>query len=400
MFSNGSLAQRTRPETESAREGFAEAVALTARGHSGSSRAIAVRPASWRCRSVSLVAAPRVVDLVEAHRRRWRDSSVETAIFGPIDAGRVAGWYERVSVAALRSPIRRALFFAASAGCVGGVELGDGRQVVIKAYQPRWSFDLLTAVSSIQQRLAAAGFACPVPEVPPVHFEGVAASIDRLLFDPGMRLLDMNEMSVSAAGLAEAMSVLRPEHAQWWLDTHAMDRPSGSLYPIPHNPLFDFSVNAEEVAWIDELAAAALVAQDRDDTPPRMLHGDWSARNIRIVDNRLVASYDWDSVGAFPESRGMGIAAATWRSIGEANDPAAPDSNEIDTYLDAYIKSAGGSRSRQWRTAAMGSALYTLAYTARCEHSLEARDPRHPPRRARDTLDIDRDGFLAAIRAP
>jgi hypothetical protein len=277
------------------------------------------------------------------------------------------------------------------------MELIDGRQVVIKAYQPRWSFHLLQAVSSTQQRLAAAGFASPVPEIAPLRFEGVVASIDRLLFDPGMRLLETNEMSISAASFAEAVSILGAVDARPWVDKHAMDRPSGSLYPIPHNPLFDFSLNAERAAWIDELAAAALVAQDRDDTPPRMLHGDWSARNIRVVGNRLVASYDWDSLGAFHESRGVGIAAATWRSTGEAHDPAAPDSKEIDTYLDTYVKAAGGSRGRQWRTAAMGSALYTLAYTARCEHALEARGPHHQPRRARDTLEADREGFLAAI---
>jgi len=346
------------------------------------------------------VTAPRVVDLVEAHRRRWGDSSPETAIFGAIDREGVAGWYERMCVATLRSPIGRALFFAASAGCVGGVELVDGRQVVIKAYQPRWSFDLLQAVSSAQQRLAAAGFASPVPELPPLRFEGVAASVDRLLFDPGMRRLETDEMSVSAESFAEAVSLLGPVDAQPWVDKHAMDRPSGSLYPIPHNPLFDFSLNAEGAAWVDELATAALAAQHDDDTPPRMLHGDWSARNIRIVDNRLVASYDWDSLGAFRESRGVGIAAATWRSIGETDDPAAPDSEEIEAYLDIYVKAAGGSRSRQWRTAAMGAALYALAYTARCEHALEARDPHRRPRRARDTLEADRGGFLAALSAP
>lgn len=224
--------------------------------------------------------------------------------------------------------------------------------------------------------------------------------IDRWLPDPGMRLLEMDEMPVSAESLAQAASMLNCENAQPWVDKHAMDRPSGSLYPIPHNPIFDFSLNVEDAAWIDELAAAALLAQDGDDTPPRMLHGDWSARNIRIVDHRLIASYDWDSLGAFRESKGVGIAAATWRSTGEADDPAAPDSKEIDAYLDLYIKAADGSRSRRWRAAAVGAALYTLAYTARCEHSLQARDGRDQRRRARDTLVADRGGFLSAVDLP
>jgi hypothetical protein len=188
---------------------------------------------------------------------------------------------------------------------------------------------------------------------PPLQFEGVVATIDGLLPDRGMRLLEMDEMSISAGGLAEATSILRHEDAQPWIDKHAMDRRSGSLYPIPHNPYFDFTLNADKAAWIDELAAAGLVAQNQDETTPQMLHGDWSGRNIRIVDHRLIASYDWDSLGAFRESRGVGIASAAWRSIGEKHDPPAPDSDEISAYLDEYVKAAGGTRSQQWRIAAM-----------------------------------------------
>jgi len=357
-------------------------------------------PDPLRGHNVSFVVAPGIVDLIEAHHQRWGDSATQVATFGTIGDEGVASWYERVCVEALRSPPSRGLFFGASSGCVAGVELADRREVVIKAYQPRWRLDALQAVWAAQHRLSAAGFACPVPVVSPLEFEGVVASIDFFLLDPGMRLLGMDEMSDSAGSLAQAISILRDEDAGPWIDEHAMDRPRGSLYPIPHNPLFDFSLKAEEAAWIDELAIAALDAQDRDHAPPQMVHGDWSARNIRIVDHRLVASYDWDSLGAFRESKGVGIAAATWRSNGERDDPPAPDSAEISSYLEAYVTAAGGTRSRPWRVSAMGSALYTLAYTARCEHSVEARDPRYQARRARDTLEADRRGFVAALERP
>ena len=344
--------------------------------------------------------ASNIVDLIDAHGRRWGDSHTQESTFGAIGARGVASWYERVCITALGTPASRGLFFGASAGCVAGVELADGRAVVIKAYQPRWELDALHMVSAAQLRLSGAGFACPVPVVPPFQFDGVAASIDLFLPDPGMRLLDLDEMSDSATSLAQAIWILRDENAEQWIDRHAMDRPSESLYPIPHNPLFDFTLHAEEAAWIDGLAVVALETQTRDDATPQMLHGDWSARNIRIIDHRLVASYDWDSLGAFRESKGVGIAAATWRSNGERDDPPAPDSGEIRAYVEAYVEAAGGTRSRQWRAAAMGAALYTLAYTARCEHSVEARDPHYRARRARDTLAADRSGFIAALEKP
>ena len=204
-------------------------------------------------------------------------------------------------------------------------------------------------------------------------------------------------MVVSAGALAEANSILGNEDARPWIGQHAMDRSDGELYPTPHSPLFDFSLNTEGAAWIDELAVAGLAAIANDGSTPQITHGDWSARNIRIREGRLVASYDWDSLGAFPESRGVGIAAAAWRSIGEAGEPSAPDSKEVNAYIDAYVGAAGGTRSNDWRIGAIGSALFTLAYTARCEHSLEAHDPKQQHRRARRTLEADRRGFLSAI---
>lgn len=345
------------------------------------------------------VGTAKLVDLIARHQQRWLETSTEAATFGSVDAEAEASWYERLCAEAVASPVREALFFVASAGCVGGVELLDGRRLVVKAYQPRWRLDAVHAVSLSQRRLSEAGFPCPVPEVDPLQFEGVVASVDGLLPDTGMRRLDADEIGVSAGSLAEVVSVLRTEDAARWFGSHAMDRPEGSLYPVPHNPFFDFSLNAREASWIDELAAAGLDAEQQDLSPPQMIHGDWSARNIRVADGSLVASYDWDSLGAFRESRGVGIAAATWRSTGESDDPPAPGPGEIELYLHEYITSTGRPRSRQWRRAAMGSALFTLAYTARCEHSIEAQDPNRQVRRARDTLTVDRKAFLAAVRA-
>ncbi|HEX3796445.1 MAG TPA: phosphotransferase [Acidimicrobiales bacterium] len=341
--------------------------------------------------------SPTVAELVEAHRHHWATSAVEDEVFGKTDAASVGSWYERLCASTLDSTIRRGLFFAASAKCALGVELEDGRQVVVKAYQRAWSLDILSAMSAAQARLASAGFACPSPVGVPFIFEGVTASVEHELPDPGMRTFEREEMAISAGALSEAHSLLANEDAQPWVGRHALDRPKGALYPAPHSPLFDFSLNAEAAAWIDELAVAALKAMAEDVSPPQIVHGDWSARNIRIAGGRLVASYDWDSLAAFPESRGVGIAAAIWRLTGEAGEPSAPDAQETEHYIDAYVGAAGGARGRTWHIAAMGSALSTLAYMARCEHSLEARDATQQHRRARNTLEADRQGFLTAI---
>lgn len=339
--------------------------------------------------------------------------TVEHAVFGTGDAARLASWYARFCEQVLGSPIAGALFYAASVGCIAGVELADGRRLAVKAYQERWKPEVLHLVATAQRNLASNGFPCPMPEMEPTRFDGVTASVERVLDDPGVRVLAPEEMGASAGGLAEAAELLRSTDPIPWVGLHAFQAAPGALYPEPHSPLFDFSLESDErdVGWIDQLAAAGAAARELDDAPPNLFHCDWAARNIRVVDGRLVASYDWDSLNACKESTAVGNAAATWRSTGEPDDPPAPGPAEIDEYLDTYLRcaaeSSGGhdgtaaaaTSARTWRIAAMGEALWLLAYTARCEHAIHARYPDVRPRRARDTLEEQRTAFLAAIRS-
>lgn len=338
--------------------------------------------------------------------------TVELAIFGTGDPEHIASWYGRLCEEVLGSPIVHAISYIGSVGCVAGIELGDGRTLAVKAYQERWRLDLLALVSAAQGRLAGAGFPCPMPELGPLRFEGVTVTVEQLLSDPGMRVFERGEMEASAAGLADVSRLLRGMDPGPWKGLHAFETPAGALYPEPHSPLFDFTLRTDkegreggsgddEVAWIDELAAAGAAARDLDDAPHTLIHCDWAARNIRIAGSRLVASYDWDTLNACPGSSAVGIAAATWRSTGDPDDPVAPGPEEIEAYLDTYLRCSDDRRraTRTWRTAATGQALWILAYTARCEHALEARCPDIRPRRARDVLAEHHGAFLAAVKS-
>ncbi len=98
-----------------------------------------------------------------------------------------------------------------------------------------------------------------------------------------------------------------------------------------------------------------------------------------------------------------GDLALDWR----AGRPCCTGTRRDRRYLDAYLEAAGpdehrrrcGRSLRAWRVAAMGEALWLLAYTARCEHAIEARFSDERPRRARDTLVRHRTAFLAALEA-
>jgi len=170
---------------------------------------------------------------------------------------------------------------------------------------------------------------------------------------------------------------------------HPLATPVDGVYPEPHSPLFDFEATRGGAEWIDEIARAAIAARDSDAAAPVVAHTDWSARNVRVWADGVRAIYDLDSLSLVPESTAVGIAAATWDAFGEAGEAVAPAPVEAASWVAAYER-AGRSLSPSQRHAAAGSVLYSLAYTARCEHAVEAVSPElGRPRRARDRLERD-----------
>jgi outer membrane protein assembly factor BamB len=61
---------------------------------------------------------------------------VERVIFGTTDADQMATVIERTVDDLLGVAVDGGVFYGASAGCVLGLHLTDGRSVVLKAYQP------------------------------------------------------------------------------------------------------------------------------------------------------------------------------------------------------------------------------------------------------------------------
>ncbi len=190
--------------------------------------------------------------------------------------------------------------------------------------------------------------------------------------DPGMRTLADSEMALSARGLASQVAFCRGLSEPDLRDHHPLRAIGGELYPQPHNPIFDFSLRAEDARWIDQLAEAAKAARAVDASGPIVVHTDWSARNVRFEDGELVVAYDWDSLAEVTESVAVGQAAATWRSTGEATDPIAPGPEEVRAYLSAYEVAAGRRLTAEQQQSGLAAALWVLAYTARCEFALEA----------------------------
>lgn len=345
----------------------------------------------------------RPVDQVVAEGLRAGLEATERSVFGTTDPVRITEIIEGFCRTNLGDAPQGARFYASSVGCVIGLGLESGRDIVMKAYQPRWRRSFLEAMQHAQRRAASGGLPCPMPlraPAPLVDGGDTLAVVESWLPDPGMRALDSAAaLGVSAAGLAQQISSCRTlEDADALLDHPLRTSPAG-LYAEPHSPHFDFERSSAGAEWIDDVAKRAKDVRDRDVKRLVVSHTDWSARNVRYDETRLRAVYDWDSVALVDESTAVGQAAVTWRVTAEPGGTEFPAAGEVLRYIGAYEDAAGRRFSAGERRAAKAAAVYLLAYTSRCEHALEyagieGSDPR-AARAARDRLAEAGDQLLA-----
>lgn len=322
---------------------------------------------------------------VEDHLARWAGDgagAVERDVLGTDDPARIAVLFEDFCCQRLAAGVEGAFFFAASAGCVLGVHLDSGEDVVIKVYQSPWNAPLLESVQQAQQLLADGGIPCARPRQGPTRFvrhRPNLALVETWLRDPGMRPgRTTREREVSARGLALQIELCLEMDDLAALALHPPRTPDDRLYPAPHSPIFDFEATAAGAKWIDDLARRALLVREQDESVPVVAHTDWSARNVRFDEERLLAVYDWDSLASVRESTALGQAAITWSVTADPGGTEFPGHGDVVAYMEDYQRARHQPLTSDQLKSARAAALYTLAYTARCEHSLDVRGMARP----------------------
>jgi hypothetical protein len=272
----------------------------------------------------------------------------------------------------------------ASVGSVHGVRLDDGRRVVVKIHPLRASVGYLEAMQTAQRRLAAAGFPAPSPLAPPTAL-GHGIAIAETLLDRGETPdgHDPAQRRAMAAGLAELVALARPLTALEALRESIMAVAPGALWPRPHDDRFDFDATADGAEWVDRIAIAARAIRDREPAGAEVVgHTDWRAQHLRFADGRLTAVHDWDSLAILPEPALVGSVAhafpADWAAAEPPRGPACEDA--LAFIADYEAAREGGPFSEREREVARAALVWTMAYTARCEHSDERTDMgRHAP---------------------
>jgi len=313
----------------------------------------------------------RVEQVVAAHLAEWETPFVELAIFGHADPGRIAAALDELCAAALGSRSAGALFYQSSVAAVAGLELRDGRRVVVKAHQPDQTQSTLAALARIQAHLAAAAGLAPRPLAGPLPFARGFATIEE--HDARGTAADARDPAVRRAiaiALHDVVELLAPLADEPHVPEHLLfSLPAEALWPRPHSRLFDFEATRAGAEEIDAVAAAARSAL-RPAGRIVLGHGDWRVEHLRFAGPRVVLAYDWQSVTRCPEAAVVGFAAHAFCADWSGSDPRqAPTRAEAQAFVADYEHARGEPFARDERNLCGAAFAYSIAYTARCGHA-------------------------------
>jgi hypothetical protein len=255
------------------------------------------------------------VTVIQEELDTWETPFVELDAFGTADAGRIVATIDAFAREQLGAGVTGYLFYSASIGSTHGIELEDGRRVVIKVRPPAESNPYLPLdrgslekVVVAQRYLADAGYPCPTPLLGPVVLARGLATVESWLAPGEIRDgHDVRVRSLLAAGLHEHAAILEPLVAS--ATTAHFDVPRDRLFPQPHSKLFRPCDADQDIGWVRDLARRARQIAEAVPSRPRLGHCDWRVEHVRFQGDRIVATYDWDSLALVPEIRMVGVDA-------------------------------------------------------------------------------------------
>jgi hypothetical protein len=305
---------------------------------------------------------------------------VELAIYGSADPAALARELDRCCRQLLQVGTRAGLFYQSSIGAVAGVELEDGRRVVIKAYQPERSCERLREVVRLQRELAARGCLAPDVLAGPAPLARGQVIIEEYVQRGHTR--DGHEPVVRralASSLHAVSAALDPFVAVSSLPVHLLAQLAPDvLWPRPHSKLFDFEATRAGAEQIDALATQARQRMLR---AGRVVigHTDWRAEHVRFEGDLPIAAFDWDSLckGREPELVGF-IAHAFCADWSRPQHVQAPTLEEARAFVSDYEAARGRAFDAEERRLLGASFAYSVAYSARCGHAYGKRERDEP----------------------
>ena len=253
---------------------------------------------------------------------------------------------------------RQELFRTGHLSEVVGIELADGRRVVVKV---RPASPRVAACVRVQRHLHGAGFPCPEPIAGPAPFgqDRIATAERWVPYGdappapvPHAECAALLARLVALAPPVTDVAELAP--APPWV---AWDHGGSGVWPWPDD--LDIDMNDHPGPdWVDDVGAEVAAILCADDAPPVVGHVDFEAHNLGWHRGAPAVVHDWDSAAIRTEAAIVGVAAATFPTGGEAT---AATVAETESFLDAY------GLARERRSIAWAAGLWVLAYNAKKE---------------------------------
>lgn len=260
-------------------------------------------------------------------------------------------------------PSRR-LFVGGHISAVVGVELEDGRTVVVKLRVPD---ERVPAAIAVQRRLFDQGFPCPEPIAGPSPLGGLLASAEawapagRLVGEPpadecAKTLSILVDLAGEAVDFAELAAPLP------WV---AWDHGGPGTWPMPDDLGCDLN-DPPGPSWLEDAAKSVRSRLAVDPRPPVIGHCDWEANNLGWREGHVAVVYDWDGLALRSEPAVAGAAATVFPC--RAGGPVAATLAQTEDFLGAYRK------DRSWwdddaTEVAYAAGLWVLLYNARKEYA-------------------------------
>lgn len=294
------------------------------------------------------------------------------SIMGASESGRIRAALDGFCRSRLGAGVDEVFLCKLSVGASFGLRLGGGERIFLKAHPPDRPVEFLRAVRRVQEHLHFRGFPCPRPLLGPEPFLKGHARVEEFLDEGG--IADAHDPAVRRAmawtlfrqiELASEVSGIEALSRGWnWPEP-------GTLWPPPHNALFDFRATEAGAERIDALAREARAVVDGFEGRTVIGHADWSVDQMRFKGGEVSVVYDWDSLRPDKEVIVVGIAAGNFTATWGAGVPNPPSPEEARLFVDDFEAARGGAFSDRERAAIAAAATYAVAYVARCEHALD-----------------------------
>lgn len=289
-------------------------------------------------------------------------------ILGTADPHQIAELIHQTVVPHLKEEIEKILFLSPCSGAVFGFLLKSGQKIILKIYNRKNSLIYLQEMNRIQQIFVNEDYPAPCPLSPIFTFYNTHAGLYSFLEGERENAHDPVIRTELAKYLAKFSEIVE-KHQFKPIKTFMQESMQSKLWPIPHNVMFDFKKTSRGAGWIAKHAKNARKIINKYNFPHQLAHCDWDVKNTIFKNKKLVAVFDWDSLGSMSEPEMVGRAAAQFTADWESVNKVTPTPHEGREFVKSYEKFRGRSFTQEEYIVASASADYCISLISRFEYS-------------------------------